>query len=104
CYELDDRWERAMTQRIHPGRVLDPCGACCPYPPILTMREIQQMRPGEVLEVIVDHRPSVTTVPAVVTMEGHEVLGEPVRQGAEFHIFIRVKATGSAPATEAAGQ
>jgi len=37
-------------------------------------------------------------------MEGHEVLGEPVRQGAEFHIFIRVKATGSAPAAEAAGQ
>ncbi|MBO2521716.1 MAG: SirA family protein [Firmicutes bacterium] len=93
-----------MTQPIQPDRVLDLCGECCPYPPILTMQEIQQMKPGEVLEVIVDHPPSVTTVPTVVTMEGHEVLGEPVRQGAEFHIFIRVKATGSAPAAEAAGQ
>lgn len=81
----------SVSQTIKPDRVLDLCGECCPYPPIYTMQEIQQMKSGEILEVIVDHPPSVTTVPAVVTMEGHEVLGEPVRDGAEFHLFIRVK-------------
>lgn len=80
-----------MSQPIKPDRVLDLCGECCPYPPIYTMQEIQKMKSGEVLEVIVDHPPSVTSVPAVVSLEGHEVLGEPVRQGAEFHLFIRVK-------------
>lgn len=76
---------------ITADRVLDLCGESCPYPPIYTMQEVKDMKSGEILEVIVDHPPSVTSVPEEVRKFGHEVLGEPVRDGAEFHIFIRVK-------------
>lgn len=78
-------------EQITADRVLDLCGEACPYPPIYTMQELKEMRSGEVLEVIVDHPPSVTSVPEEVQKHGHEMLGEPVRNGAEFHLFIRVK-------------
>ena len=79
------------TERIVADRVLDLCGETCPYPPIYTLAELREMKPGEILEVITDHPPSVTNVPQAVRKEGHEVLGEPVRDGAEFHLFFRVK-------------
>lgn len=80
-----------MNQSIAADRVLDLCGECCPYPPIYTLRELQEMKSGEILEVIVDHPPSVTNVPEEVRKAGHEVVGEPQRNGAEFHLFFRVK-------------
>lgn len=78
-------------EKITADRVLDLCGEACPYPPIYTMEEIADMKPGEILEVIVDHPPSVTNVPMEVQKKGHEVLGEPIRNGAEFHLYFRVK-------------
>lgn len=80
-----------VNEQINADRVLDLCGEACPYPPIYTLEELRDMRSGEVLEVITDHPPSVTNVPQAVLKEGHEVLGEPVRNGAEFHLFFRVK-------------
>ncbi|MHB0869816.1 MAG: sulfurtransferase TusA family protein [Chloroflexota bacterium] len=79
------------TERIVADRVLDLRGESCPYPPIYTMQELADMNPGEVLEVIVDHPPSVTNVPNEVARHGHRVLGEPVRQGAVYRMFFQVQ-------------
>lgn len=81
----------SQQQEIIADRVLDLRGECCPYPPIYTIQELNSMASGEILEVIVDHPPSVTNVPEEVRKHGHEVLGEPIRDGAEFHLFFRVK-------------
>jgi tRNA 2-thiouridine synthesizing protein A len=70
-------------------RLLDLQGECCPYPPIYTMQEIEEMASGQVLEVLVDHPPAVTNVPREAARHGHEVLGDPVRRGAVYHIYIK---------------
>ncbi|MGE5619185.1 MAG: sulfurtransferase TusA family protein [Sphingomonadaceae bacterium] len=79
------------TERIVVDRVLDLRGETCPYPPIYTVQELADMNPGEVLEVIVDHPPSVTNVPKEVARHGHAVLGEPVRQGAVYRMRFQVR-------------
>ncbi len=72
-------------------RVLDLQGESCPYPPIYTMQEIAEMKPGEILEVIVDHPPAVTNVPKEVARHGHLVLGPPLRQGPVYRMFFQVR-------------
>lgn len=79
-----------MNQNIRIARTLDLQGEACPYPPIYTIEELNDMEPGEVLEVIVDHPPSLTNVPEEVVRNGHTVLGEPVRNGAVFHLYFQV--------------
>ncbi|MCP3740426.1 sulfurtransferase-like selenium metabolism protein YedF [Rossellomorea sp. BNER] len=79
-----------MGININVDRTLDLQGEACPYPPIYTLEELNDMKPGEVLEVIVDHPPSVTNVPEEVIRNGHQVLFEPVRDGAVFHLYFQV--------------
>ncbi len=80
-----------MTEmaKIVADRVLDLRGETCPYPPVYTIQELEEMRSGEILEVIVDHPPSITTVPKAAARHGHEVLGEATKQGAVFRMFFR---------------
>lgn len=80
----------ADTTTVIPDRVLDLTGECCPYPPIFTMQEIADMRPGEILEVIVDHPPSIDNVPKEVLRQGHQVVAPVQRRGAVFHLFFQV--------------
>ncbi len=77
--------------KIVADRILDLRGESCPYPPIYTLQAIAEMRPGETLEVVVDHPPAVTNVPKEVIKHGHRVLGEPVRRGAVYHMFFQVQ-------------
>ena len=79
-------------------RVLDLRGEACPYPPIYTAQALAAMRPGEILEVLTDHPPAVDTVPRFVALRGHHLAHAPVREGAVYHLFIRVgaEATGGA--------
>lgn len=72
-------------------RVLDLRGEACPYPPIYTVEELKDMRSGEVLEVIVDHPPSVYNVPKEVARKGHRVIGTPVKDGATYRMYFQVK-------------
>lgn len=78
-----------MENNITIDRTLDLQGEACPYPPIYTLQELEDMKSGEVLEVIVDHPPSVTNVPEEVIRNGHLVLAEPVRDGAVFLLYFQ---------------
>lgn len=73
-----------------PSRVLDLRGETCPYPPVYTLEELSDMEPGEVLEVLTDNPPSIHTIPFYATKQGHELLAEPIRNGAVYHLFLRV--------------
>ncbi len=71
-------------------RVLDLQGETCPYPPVYTLEELSDMRPGEVLEVVLDNPPSVHTIPYYAAKNGHQQAYPPVRLGATYHLYFRV--------------
>jgi TusA-related sulfurtransferase len=43
--------------------VLDLCGKVCPYPVVLILREVDQLRPGESLRCLVDDPLALKAVP-----------------------------------------
>ncbi|MBI2914452.1 MAG: sulfurtransferase TusA family protein [Firmicutes bacterium] len=79
------------TVAAKPERTLDLRGECCPYPPIFTLQELESMADGQVLEVLVDHPPSVTNVPLEVSRRGHKVLGSPVKEGPVFRMYFQAQ-------------
>jgi TusA-related sulfurtransferase len=50
---------------------------------------IEKMAIGEVLEIIVDHRPATLNVPRSMEHEGQAVLRVEQTGEAEWHLFIR---------------
>ena len=72
-------------------RNVDLRGEVCPYTFVKSKLIIEEIEPGEILEVIVDYAPASTNVPKSMEMEGHEVLGvEQIKDG-EWVIKLRKK-------------
>ncbi len=63
-----------MTTLPPVDQVLDIKGEVCPYTFVKTKLALETMESGQVLQVIVDHRPAIDNVPRSVEGEGHEVL------------------------------
>ncbi len=70
-------------------RELDLRGEVCPYTFVKTTLALETMKPGDVLEVTVDHLPAVENVPRSVTNRGHEVLAVTQRTDGEWRIRVR---------------
>lgn len=75
------------TPRI--ARRIDLRGEVCPYTFVKTTLALEEMEPGQVVEVRVDHAPAAENVPRSVTNRGHEVLA--VRQGTDDNWTIIVR-------------
>ena len=73
------------------SRKLDARGEVCPWPVMLTMKEIKKMPGGEVLEVMIDHTPSFSNIPDAVEVEGHEVLSAEKLGEGVYKLLIRAK-------------
>lgn len=59
-------------QRIGKGRYsLDVRGHVCPYPELLTLRALQSLSSGDVLEVLLDNPPSVRDIPLTISKRGY---------------------------------
>ncbi len=54
-----------------------------------TKVKLEELKPGELLEVILDHEPAVRDVPRSVEAEGHEVLSVEKISDKEWRIVIR---------------
>jgi tRNA 2-thiouridine synthesizing protein A len=54
---------------------LDCCGSICPIPAMKTMKELNKMKPGAVLRVLVDYKPATESVPRYIQKSKHEFLG-----------------------------
>jgi tRNA 2-thiouridine synthesizing protein A len=68
---------------------LDARGYMCPYPQIFTLKAINKIENGSILEVLIDNPLSCENVPAVARKNGHEVLSiEKIGEG-EYRISIR---------------
>jgi TusA-related sulfurtransferase len=70
--------------------VLDVQGEICPYPDIKTRKKLKQMKPGQILKVVVDYPLSVERIPRNVTAEGHEVLAVKRVNGPVHELYIQV--------------
>jgi tRNA 2-thiouridine synthesizing protein A len=70
--------------------VLDVQGEICPYPDIRTRKKLKEMKPGQILKVIVDYPMSVERIPRNVTAEGHRVLAVQRVNGPVHELYIQV--------------
>lgn len=68
-------------------------GKICPYTFIETMLTLEEMKAGEILQVIVDYPPAACDVPRSLQNEGYEVLA--VQKTNETDWAIIVKNTNS---------
>ena len=63
---------RIEVQRIGEGRYsLDVRGQVCPYPELLTLRALQNLSSGDILEVILDNPPSIRDIAIVIEKRGY---------------------------------
>lgn len=70
------------------ARTVDTKGQICPYPVIAARKELKQLQPGEVLELVTDYPPTANeTLPALCQAQGHEFEREEIAPGVwRFHI------------------
>jgi tRNA 2-thiouridine synthesizing protein A len=68
---------------------LDLRGEVCPYTFVKTKLALEEMEPGEILEVTVDHAPAVENVPRSVENRGHEVLQVQQNRDSDWKIMVR---------------
>ena len=78
-----------MGNDIKVDRTLDVTGQVCPLTFVRSKLAIEKMAIGEVLEIIVDHRPAAVNVPRSMEHEGQTVLGVEQTGETEWHLFVR---------------
>ncbi|MCL4339995.1 MAG: sulfurtransferase TusA family protein [Nitrososphaerota archaeon] len=61
-----------MAERWQPRRkhTLDLKGYSCPYPQLLTMKKLKELSSRDVLEVVLDSPPSLTTIQGIAKRDG----------------------------------
>jgi tRNA 2-thiouridine synthesizing protein A len=72
-------------------RELNLKGKICPYTFIESMLELEDMKPDEVLRVIVDYPPAVCDVPRSLKNEGYEILEVSPVNETDWAILVRNK-------------
>ena len=63
-----------MTEPVKVDEELDLKGEVCPYTFVKSKLALEEMKPGQILRVIVDNPESADNVPRSVKNEGHAVL------------------------------
>ncbi|MFP3976224.1 MAG: sulfurtransferase TusA family protein [Dehalococcoidia bacterium] len=81
-----------MTEEIKPDETLDVKGEICPNPDVKTMKTLEKMEKGQVLEVLVDYPMSVERIPQNAENRKHKVLKVENISGPEHRILIEAKA------------
>ena len=59
---------------IKPGSVLDLRGVVCPNNFVRAKLKLEEMRSGEILEIIIDDGEPIKNVPRSIKEEGHQIL------------------------------
>ena len=66
-------------------------GEVCPFTFVRSKLAIEQIKPGEVLEIVLDHEPAVENIPRSMDNEGHKVLEVKKINDSDWKILIRKK-------------
>jgi TusA-related sulfurtransferase len=89
------RASRTLYQEVFMGeeftvdKTIDIRGQICPYTFVRSKLAVEKMNVGEVLEIILDHKPAVENVPRSMENEGQKVLKIDQTGEKEWHIFVR---------------
>ena len=78
-----------MGEETKSDRSIDIRGQVCPYTFVRSKLAIEKMNIGEVLEIILDHRPAVDNVPKSMESEGQKVLQVAQINEKEWRILVR---------------
>jgi TusA-related sulfurtransferase len=80
--------EPSKLENIQPTMTLNLEGEPCPYPVVYSLNAMEQLRTGEILEVICDCPQSFHAVPEEAQRSGYVLLGEPVTDGPTIRFYI----------------
>ena len=86
--------EISKNREVRPTRFdqeLNLKGKICPYTFIESMLALEEMKPDEVLRVIVDYPPAVCDVPRSLKNEGYEILEVGAINETDWAILVRNK-------------
>ncbi len=78
-----------MSDEIKIDKTIDIRGQVCPYTFVRSKLAIEKMNLGEVLEIILDHKPAIENVPKSMENEGQKVLKVEQTGEKEWHIVVR---------------
>lgn len=79
------------SETVTADRVVELKNEVCPFTFIKSKLAIEQMDPGQVLQVIVSHAPAAENVPRSFENEGHHILGVEQTDDHEWTITVRKK-------------
>ncbi len=68
---------------------IDLKGEVCPYTFVRSKLAIEEMSPGQVLRVIVDHEPATKNVPRSMENEGNDILDVDRLNESDWQIVVR---------------
>lgn len=71
-------------------KTVDVRGEVCPVPDVEAKRALKKMKPGEILEVLIDYPLSKERIPANSEKAGHKVLSIEETGPSEWRILIEV--------------
>lgn len=77
-----------MEDEIKIDKTIDIRGQVCPYTFVRSKLAIEKMNIGEILEIVLDHRPAVDNVPRSLENEGQKVLKIVQSGEKEWHIYV----------------
>ncbi|GIP41421.1 SirA-like protein [Paenibacillus sp. J31TS4] len=73
---------------IRPTMTLNLEGEPCPYPVVYSLDAMEQLKSGEVLEVIADCPQAFNAVPEEAMRMGYKLIGEPITDGPTIRFYI----------------
>ena len=83
--------KKAENRPLRPDQELNLKGNICPYTFIESMLALEEMKPNEVLRVIVDYPPAVCDVPRSLKNEGYEIIEVSPVNEIDWAILVRNK-------------
>ena len=75
----------------NPDKSINLKGEVCPLTFVKSKLALEMMKPGQILEVIVDYEPSIENVPRSMKNEGHEVIEVKKINNTNWRILVRKK-------------
>ncbi len=76
---------------MEPDKSIDIRGEVCPYTYVKSKLALEGMEPGQVLQIILNHKPAVENVPRSMENEGHKVLEVSQINQTDFKIVVKKK-------------
>ena len=74
--------------KVNVDRVVDCSGMVCPRPQLEVKKAANQMKSGEVAEVIITNPASVEAVPGILKKSGCTLLGQ-IKEDGKFKLYFR---------------